>query len=213
MKRRLNLKVLWIVLTSILLSIATTALGQETPKAGGILRVAITGDPPGLDSSATSSAITGEINSHMTEMLFAFDADGNIQPMLATALPEISDDGLAYTIHLRSGVPFHDGSILDSGDVKASLERWRKLSYGKSVLKNLVDIETPDPLTVVIKLSEPIGILTSALGFDNYASGIYTAEEIAAAGDDPIAEPIGTGPYKFKNWIHGHILAESSMRW
>lgn len=206
MIRRRNLQVLWIILTSILLSIATTALAQETPKVGGILRVAITGDPPGLDSAATSSAITGEINSHMTEMLYAFDANGNIQPMLATALPEISDDGLVYTIHLRSGVPFHDGSLLDSGDVKASLERWRRLSYGKSVLKNLVSIDTPDPLTVVITLSEPIGILTSALGFDNYASGIYTSEEIAAAGDEPIAEPIGTGPYKFKNWIHGQSV-------
>ena len=205
MIRNRNLHVLWIVLTGLLL-LFTTALAQSTPKVGGILRVAITGDPPGLDSSATSSAITKEINSHITEMLYAFDGDGNIQPMLASALPEISADGLVYTIHLRSGVPFHDGSLLDSGDVAATLERWRKLSYGKTVLKNLVAIETPDPLTVVIKLSEPMGILTSALGFDNYSSGIYTSEEIAAAGDDPIAEPIGTGPYKFKDWIHGQSV-------
>lgn len=206
MKRRGNLRVIWIVLAGILLTVTTAALAQATPKRGGTLRVAITGDPPGLDSVATSSAITAEINSHMVEMLYAFDANGEIQPMLATALPEISADGLVYTIHLRANVPFHDGSMLDSGDVKASLERWKRLSYGKTVLANLASIDTPDPLTVVIRLSEPIGILTSALGFDNYASGIYTSEEVAAAGDEPIAEPVGTGPYKFKNWVHGQSV-------
>lgn len=198
--RRLSL--IGLALVSLAL-VTGTVLAQATPRAGGNLRVAITSDPPGLDSTATASAITAEINTHMVEMLYAFDATGTVQPMLAESLPEISDDGLVYTIRLREGVPFHDGSILDSGDVVASLERWRRLSYGRDVLRSAVAIEAPDPQTVVIRLSEPIGILTSALGFDNYGSGIYTAEAIAAAGDEPIAEPIGTGPYMFKEWIRG----------
>lgn len=200
---KLNVLVLIMAMVATLFSVAAA---QATPKAGGILRVAITGDPPGLDSTVTTSAITAEINNHITEMLYAFDGDGIVRPMLAAALPDISADGLTYTIRLRAGVMFHDGSLLDSGDVKASLERWHRLSYGKTVLKNLVAIDTPDALTVVIRLSAPVGILTSALGFDNYASGIYTSEQLAGAGDDPIAVPIGTGPYRLKEWIRGQSV-------
>ncbi len=201
MARHQPVKLILCVLALSILAIVGTAAAQ--PKAGGVLRVAITGDPPGLDPHAFNAAIAEEINSHMVEMLYAFDGDGVIQPMLAAALPEISDGGKTYTIALRQGVPFQDGSMLDAQDVVDSLERWRRMSDGKAILANLDRFETPDDHTVVIHLTQPSGILTSVLAFTQAKAVIYSSEQIAAVGDEPIDEPIGTGPYQFDKWIRG----------
>src|SRR5690606_4208641 len=76
---------------------------QDTPVAGGVLRVAITGDPPTLDPHTSTAVIVLEITSHIAEYLYARDAAGQVQPMLAAELPTISADGLTYTIPLRQG--------------------------------------------------------------------------------------------------------------
>lgn len=176
--------------------------GQATPRFGGTLKVAITGDPPTLDPHTSSAAIVLEVSSHALEYLYARDADGVVQPMLASALPEVSDDGLTYTISLREGVPFHDGHILDADDVVASLDRWRRIGFGKAYLAN-ADIAAADAHTVTITLPAPIGVLTSVLGWTEGAAVIFTAAQIAEVGDGPIDAPIGTGPYRLKEWKRG----------
>src|SRR5690606_31853841 len=106
------------VLAAVMLaSLLGFAIAQGAPVRGGTLRVAITGDPPTLDPHTSTAVIVLEITSHVAEGLYARDANGTVTPMLAAALPEISPDGLTYTIPLRQGVLFHDGSTLDSGDV------------------------------------------------------------------------------------------------
>jgi peptide/nickel transport system substrate-binding protein len=183
--------------------LAGPALAQGSPVAGGVLRVAIPADPPSIDPHATTSTIVHEINSHLAEMLYASDGDGVIQPMLAAALPVISDDTLTYTIALRQGVLFHDGSTLTADDVVASLQRWQRIGRGKTAIAKVTSIEAPDANTVVLRLSEPLGILTATLGNAEFAPVIYPRAQVEAAGDDPIAEPIGTGPYRFKEWRRG----------
>src|SRR5690606_10302155 len=84
---------------------------QSNPVQGGSLRVAITGDPPTLDPHTSTAVIVLEITSHVAEGLYARDGEGAVRPMLAEALPEVSDDGLTYTIRLRQGVTFHDGQV------------------------------------------------------------------------------------------------------
>src|SRR5690606_13520134 len=140
------------------------------------LRVAITGDPPTLDPHTSTAVIVLEITSHVAEGLYARDANGTVTPMLAAALPDISAAGLTYTIALRDGVVFHDGSSLDAGDVVGSLDRWRRLGFGKGVLGDAT-IEAADPLTVVITLPAPVGILTGVLGWTEGAAVIYSSEQ------------------------------------
>jgi len=110
--------------------------------------------------------------------------------------------GSPNTIPLREGVPFHDGQTLDAGDVVASLDRWRRIGTGKNTMGD-AEITAADPSTVVITLSEPVGILTSVLGWTEGAAVIYPESLIAEVGDEPIDAPIGTGPYRFVEWIRG----------
>src|SRR5690606_41334060 len=126
----------WLALTVLLvgLAVGAVATAQAEPQYGGSLRVAITGDPPTLDPHTSTAVIVLEITSHIAEYLYARDADGQVQPMLAAELPTISADGLSYTIPLRQGVPFHDGQILDADDVVASLDRWRRIRSRKHTL-------------------------------------------------------------------------------
>lgn len=190
-------------LTLLLASIfAAPALAQDAPVEGGVLRVAITGDPPTLDPHTSTAVIVLEITSHIAEYLYARDAAGQVQPMLAAELPTISADGLTYTIELREGVLFHDGQILDADDVVASLDRWRRIGSGKNTLGD-AEITAADASTVVITLPEPVGILTSVLGWTEGAAVIYPETLVQEAGDEPVDAPIGTGPYKFGEWVRG----------
>ncbi len=176
---------------------------QPAPSWGGSLRVAITGDPPTLDPHTSTAVIVLEIASHLVEGLYARDADGMVQPMLASALPSVSDDGLVYTIPLRQGVTFHDGQVLDADDVVASLDRWRRIGFGRNTLANAVSIEAADAHTVVITLSRPVGVLVSVLGWTEGAAVIYPASLLAEVGDTAIDAPIGTGPYRLRDWRRG----------
>src|SRR5690606_41582566 len=119
----------WLALTVLLvgLAVGAVATAQAEPQYGGSLRVAITGDPPTLDPHTSTAVIVLEVTSHIAEYLYARDADGIVQPMLASALPDVSSDGLTYTIPLRSGVTFHDGQVLDADVVVASLDRLHRI--------------------------------------------------------------------------------------
>jgi len=82
-------------------------------------------EPPHLDpTGAAAGAIDQVVYSNIFEGLTRFAADGSVLAGLAESWT-ISDDGLVYTFSLHSGVSFHDGSAMDSADVKFSLDRAR----------------------------------------------------------------------------------------
>ncbi|KAG1160975.1 hypothetical protein G6F35_019127 [Rhizopus arrhizus] len=69
----------------------------------------------------TSTAdLVGILTQHFFETLYTFDAKWNLTPLLADKMPEVSADGLIYTIPLRQGITFHDVSKIDSSDVLSS---------------------------------------------------------------------------------------------
>src|SRR5712664_4630936 len=115
-------------------------------KKGGVLRVALIGEPPTLDAHATTAVITREIVINMYEGLFALDAKYRPMPLLAERA-ETLDGGKRYLVHLRNNVKFHNGKTLGAADVVASLKRWgATASPGKSVFKNVEAVEAKGPL-------------------------------------------------------------------
>ena len=64
---------------------------------------------------------TNQIMLHIYEAMVAQNADMSFGPCLAESW-ETSEDGLTWTFHLREGVKFHDGDVMDSGDVVASIK-------------------------------------------------------------------------------------------
>lgn len=176
-------------------ALSTAAASAQEPQRGGVIDVATIGEPPTLDPMASTADLVGIVSQNIFETLFTFGADWKVVPLLAEAMPEISDEGRVYTIKLRQGVTFHDGSAMDSADVLASLQRWQKVaSRGQQAAANIASIEAPDAQTIRITLKEPYAPLLSLLAFNNSAAVVLPSENMTV----PMEKPIGTGPYMLK---------------
>lgn len=186
------------------------SLAQEEPKTGGILRVAILGEPPSLDAHWTTATITRDVTSQMYETLFTLDENFAVTPMLAEDYV-VEDDGRRWTIDLRQGVMFHNGKEMTSEDVVASLERWAERGASGGTLFSTVDsLNAIDDYTIEFELSEPLGILPSYLTEILQFGAIYPKEIVEAAGpNEQITEFIGTGPFKFEEHLPDRYIRMS----
>ncbi|TDD61916.1 ABC transporter substrate-binding protein [Kribbella antibiotica] len=166
-------------------------------KAGGTLTVALSADPDKLDPTLSRSLYSRYVFHTMCEKLYDLGPDAKVVPQLATALPTIAPDGLSLTIPLRQGVKFADGGAFDSAAVKTTLERGLTLagSARKSELGPITAVETPNPNTVVIKLSKPFAPLTAALA--DRAGMVLSPAAVAKLGANFSTAPACVGPFKF----------------
>ncbi|WP_274626538.1 ABC transporter substrate-binding protein [Arvimicrobium flavum] len=179
-------------LTTLAAALATTSGLAMAQATDGVLTVATIGEPPTLDAMQTPTDIVLTIDQHIFETLYTYDAQWKSVPLLAAAMPEISEDGLTYRIALREGVKFHDGSDFDSKDVVASLQRWMAInSKGKQVAAIVDSIAEDGANAVVIKLKSRYAPLLATL---SQASIIIPSETIA----DTLTQFVGTGPYALK---------------
>ncbi|MBE9553727.1 MAG: ABC transporter substrate-binding protein, partial [Proteobacteria bacterium] len=125
-------------------------------------------EPPHLDPTAGAAAAIDEVvYANLFEGLTRIDENGAVQPGLASEWT-ISADGLTYTFRLRAGVKFHDGSAMDSADVKFSLDRAGSevsINAQKGLFEAIESIATPDAGTVVVKLSRPEGLFLWNMGW------------------------------------------------
>ena len=179
------------------LSCPEPAGAQEQPRTGGVLKVALIGEPPSLDLHWTTAVITQQVTWHVFETLFTYDRSYNPIPLLAEQ-HAVSEGGRRHTITLRRGVKFHNGKELTSADAVPSLVRWGKMSTpGKALWKSVESVEAKGPYEVAIHLKEPNNSLLYGLARPNNGAAIYPREVIDAAGDGQVKEFIGTGPYRF----------------
>ena len=178
-----------------MMTAAAVTGAAAAPAKGGVITVATVGEPPTLDPMVSTADLVGIITQHIFETLYTFDAKWNVTPLIAEALPEISADGRVYTIKIRQGLTFHDGSALDADDVVASLKRWTEVaSRGKLAAANIDRIEKVDASTIRISLKQPFAPLLALLAFNNSSAVIVPSEKIAPEMKDAI----GSGPYMLK---------------
>ena len=108
------------------------------------------------------------------------------------------EGGRRYVFRLRKDVKFHNGKPLGSADVVASLRRWGAMATtGKATSKNVDAVEAKGPSTVEIRLKERLPASSPRSAVADNAAVIYPEEVIKAAGDGPLKEFIGTGPFRF----------------
>lgn len=166
-------------------------------------------DVTGLDPAVIYD-LTSRIIALIYEGLVTLKEDTTeIVPALAESW-EISDDGLAYTFHLRQGVKFHDGTPLTAEAVKKSLDRF--LEIGKTtawMFAGVLDeIKVVDDLTVEMTLAKPytpfLALLASIVG-----PLIISPTALEEHAGDDLAQSwlfdraVGTGPYKLESWDPG----------
>ena len=130
---------------------------------------------------------------------------GAVVPELAESW-DISPDGLTYTFHLREGVKFSDGTDFNSAIAKRNIEAVANHADGYSFLNSLASLEsmeTPDDLTLVLKLKTPCNSLLNDFTFSRPL--VILGENGFPAEGDPydngIAEPIGTGMWVLKEYV------------
>ncbi|HYM31115.1 MAG TPA: ABC transporter substrate-binding protein [Candidatus Cybelea sp.] len=160
-------------------------------------------EPPGLDPTMGAAAAIGEITHYnIFEGLTKINADGSVTPLLAQSW-SISEDAKTYTFKLRQGVKFQDGESFGSADVKFTFQRdaaEASTNKRKAIFANMVNIDTPDPATVVITLKDTNPMLLFNLG-ENTA---VILDPKSAEGD--ATHPVGTGPFKFDSWAKGSAV-------
>lgn len=178
------------------------------------LTFALSPEPPFLFTAINTTLQMGMVSSKIHESLLKADHEFKIEPLLAKSWG-VSSDGLTYTFALRAGVKWHDGKDFTSADVRYTvLEILKKLHpRGRTSFAKVVDVETPDPLTAVIKLSSPAPQILVALA-SSYESPMvprHIYEGTDVAGNPQISKPIGTGPFVFKEWQKGsHIILDKN---
>ncbi|MFG1477988.1 ABC transporter substrate-binding protein [Xanthobacter sp. V4C-4] len=192
------------------LLLAPAAGRADGPVRGGVLRFLVEHEPSTLVSIAHTAGPTQRVSPKITEGLLTYDFDFKPQPALATAW-SVSPDGLTYTFTLRPGVKWHDGQDFTAQDVAYSIGLLKeKHPRGRGTYASVVAVDTPDPLTAIVRLSRPAPYLLTALD----ASESPIVPKHVYEGTDPLTNanagaPIGTGPFVFKEWVKGsHIILE-----
>ena len=186
---------------------AGSALAQEGRRIDA-LTVALISDirssNPGVNRDANSDTVLH----HVVEGLVAYREDLSVAPMLAQSW-QVEDGGKAYRFRLRESVTFHNGAPLTAAEVVWS---WRRYLDPKTLWTcirffdgsqgpKVVDIEAPDPHTVVFRLQEASGLFLIAMANLQCNAAILHPDSLAA--DGAWRAPIGTGPYVFRDWQRG----------
>lgn len=196
--------------------IAATVVGlgaagaHAAPRQGGTLTWIVTPEPASLIPLTNTAGGNAEIGPKVVEGLLTYDTDLNPKPLLATGW-EVAKDGLQYRFSLRPGVKWHDGKDFTSADVAFSILTLKQSHpRGRSTFANVVEVQTPDPLTAVIVLSKPAPYLLTALaGAESPIVPKHLYEGTDVAANPRNSAPIGTGPFVFKEFVKGsHVVLE-----
>lgn len=178
------------------------AMRQEgEPVQGGMLRLTLGEEPDQLDPARTISITSSDVMNVVYERLVYIDDEGLPQPWLAESW-EISDDGTVITFTIREGVTFHDGTDLDANAVKFTYDRILDPEMAapyKSFVETLESVEAPDATTAVFTFSEPYAPFFT----NSTIIGIVSPAAVEQFGEDFGHNPVGTGPFMFKEWQPG----------
>lgn len=190
--------------TALLLAACTATPGEtDAPDVDGGTLVYATGDaePTCLDPHVGGNYPQALISTQYLEPLVGRDAEGAMQPWLATAW-EVSDDGLTWDFTLRDDVTFTDGTPFDAEAVKVNVEHLQdpetQSSTGYLAMAKVAEVEAVDAAHARFHLSEPDSALLESLS--QQWTAIQSPAGIARGMDANCAAPIGTGPFIVDEW-------------
>lgn len=185
--------------------------GGDTQAAGGPaageVAIAIGSEPTSLDPQLKDDGGERAVSRNIYETLMARTETGELVPGLAAEAPTQLDD-TTWQVKLRDGITFTNGEPMNADAVVASVGRIINPDFASeqaSFVSTISGAEKVDDLTVNITTSVPDPLLPARI----YWMTIVPPE---ASQDSNFAEnPVGTGPYLFKEWVKGdHITLEAN---
>lgn len=132
------------------------------------------------------------------DTLFALDAEGNPQYQMLAG-HAVDADQKVWTLTLRDGLLFHDGTPVLSRDVVASIRRWGTTdAFGQALMAATDDLSAPNDRTVVFRLKRPFALLPQALAKPTAPMAVVMPERLANTPPGKrITEMVGSGPFRF----------------
>lgn len=208
------------LLPALLLCIALLACNRQQPPnvpAGhsSTSDVPVTGDSlvegtigeastliPLLATDASSHAVAGQIYNGLVK----YDKNLTIVGDLAESF-DISKDGLIITFHLYRGVKWHDGAPLTSRDVlytyHVTIDPKTPTAYAED-FKQVKSIAAPDLYTIRVSYNSPFAPALASWGVNILPAHLLEGKDITKS---PLSRnPVGTGPYRFKEWVSGQKI-------
>ncbi len=152
---------------------------------------------------------------NVAESLYTYEiGTTQIKPLLATAMPEISEDGLTYTISLREGVTFHDGATFNAKAMEFSLNRFIQ-NGGKPafLLGDVIErVEAIEEYKLKITLKQPFAAFPALLAFPGACAVSPQAYKIGAGEFQPNIL-VGTGKYQLNQFKSDSITLEPNQNY
>lgn len=200
---------------------------KEPEKKEKVLVFARGGDSVGLDPANETDGESFYVTRTVIDTLVDYEVDNtNIIPGLAKSWEPKDKAGLVWVFNLREGVKFHDGTPFNAEAVKFNFDRWMDENnpyryegeafeywgymFGKDTIK---EVRVVDEYTVEIELNKPFAPFINNLAMPCF--GISSPAAIKKFGKDYFKNPVGTGPFKFVEWVKDDkiVLEKNTDYW
>ncbi|MDO5789110.1 MAG: glutathione ABC transporter substrate-binding protein [Fusobacterium sp.] len=196
------LKKILVVLASMILLFTGCGEKNGAKKVKEELIIAQDGESKSLDIHQGNDGFSLRANRLIYSRLVEADENMQIHPGLAESWKQLDDKTMQF--NLRKGIKFHNGDDFTAEDVKFSFERMMNSPRIAFVLPPIERIDIVDDYTVNIVTKTPFGPLLAHLSHP--ALGMVSKKLLTENPEALKEKPIGTGSYKFKEWIYGDKL-------
>jgi peptide/nickel transport system substrate-binding protein len=184
--------------------------GPGIPAYGDALVVGSIGEPSTLIPLLASDNASHEVAGLIYNGLVRYDKNLNLEGELAESW-DVSPDGLTITFHLRKGVKWHDGHPFTSHDVlytyRVTIDPKTPTAYGDA-FKQVKHAEAPDSYTFRVTYARPFAPALESWGMAILPAHLLEGKDITRS--EFARHPVGTGPYRFKEWVAGQKLVLES---
>lgn len=176
------------------------------PVQGGSLTFGIDTEESGFDPTSARWDEGGFLYGRsIFDPIAIVNAQGNVEPYLAQSITS-NADFTSFTITLKPGIVFHDGTPLDASVLHLNLEKQASSALvGPAFATNIAGVSVTGPLSVTITTKTPWAPLPYY--FAQAQTG-YVAAPAMLNSPNGTSHPIGTGPFVFKEWVpNSHMTA------
>ncbi|WP_340536871.1 ABC transporter substrate-binding protein [Nocardioides sp. GXZ039] len=161
-----------------------------------------------IPNNSAISSFQGHIWGHVTDKLVYVDENGEVSPWIAESW-EQNDDATEFTLHLKDGVTFSDGTPLDAEAVVANLDIWADGRPDEGINPIGLFPTTYDKATAVDDTTVKVDFTAPTLGFiptlGYHGSILISPKTLALPAEEQadLSNDIGSGPFVVREWKEG----------